>query len=411
MFTTPQHKVEGKSTNLLRSLKSENERKILFDLYPELFEKDEAFEKRQIAGGSTNQEKRRRPKIDPKEEFDSDRSNDDDKENTPPLGLSRHVRTQNVSDRSPESSDDDFEEYLKKLRNDSEPAKSKTPPRKAAPTKFVVDDDYISEDEDINFDDDEDESFTSPSDESDRENHDVRRKNEKIAKPPSDDDEHFLISLTESYKGRRHADAEPFVKPGAMRQKKNRENLTKKLFDIFKERCFSEIPDSLLKIEWNSRLRKSAGQCRNHSLGSSTIEMSTVVCTTAERVRDTLVHELCHAAVWIVDKLYKEGHGPGWKKWARQCMREFKSLPMIERCHSYEIEAKFFYVCENSYCEQTIKRQSKSLDMDRKICGRCKGKFILYRFDRRTNQRVLVGGSDPIMEKLSMVYKARKLQD
>jgi len=36
--------------------------------------------------------------------------------------------------------------------------------------------------------------------------------------------------------------------------------------------------------------------------------------TVAERLRDTLVHELCHAMVWIEDKVI-DGHGKYWKYW------------------------------------------------------------------------------------------------
>ena len=34
----------------------------------------------------------------------------------------------------------------------------------------------------------------------------------------------------------------------------------------------------------------------------------------AERLRDTLVHELCHAMVWIEHKVI-DGHGNFWKYW------------------------------------------------------------------------------------------------
>lgn len=44
------------------------------------------------------------------------------------------------------------------------------------------------------------------------------------------------------------------------------------------------------------------------------IELSTKVCDSADRVRDTLLHELCHAAVWIIDG-ENGGHGPVWKRW------------------------------------------------------------------------------------------------
>lgn len=34
-----------------------------------------------------------------------------------------------------------------------------------------------------------------------------------------------------------------------------------------------------------------------------------------ERVRDTLIHEMCHAAVWVIDGVRNGGHGPHWKAW------------------------------------------------------------------------------------------------
>jgi hypothetical protein len=33
-----------------------------------------------------------------------------------------------------------------------------------------------------------------------------------------------------------------------------------------------------------------------------------------ERTRDTLIHELCHAAVWLINGT-NGGHGPYWKYW------------------------------------------------------------------------------------------------
>ena len=34
----------------------------------------------------------------------------------------------------------------------------------------------------------------------------------------------------------------------------------------------------------------------------------------SDRLRDTLIHEMCHAASWIISGV-KAGHGPVWKKW------------------------------------------------------------------------------------------------
>lgn len=33
-----------------------------------------------------------------------------------------------------------------------------------------------------------------------------------------------------------------------------------------------------------------------------------------ERLRDTLIHELCHAAAWLINGVH-DGHGRYWKYW------------------------------------------------------------------------------------------------
>ncbi|RCN36770.1 hypothetical protein ANCCAN_17328 [Ancylostoma caninum] len=191
---------------------------------------------------------------------------------------------------------------------------------------------------------------------------------------PVDQDEHFLISLSPDYSGRRHPDAEIYIKKG-IKNEKQRSELTSRLFDIFRRQCFKEELPEFLAVKWNPRLRKTAGMCRNKPDRTSWIELSPKVCSAPDRVRDTLVHEMCHAAVWIVDGRIKEGHGPVWKKWAHQCMLRFPSLPVIGRCHDYEIDAKFIYECGG--CGQKVGRHTKSLDIVRKICGICKGRFTL----------------------------------
>lgn len=43
------------------------------------------------------------------------------------------------------------------------------------------------------------------------------------------------------------------------------------------------------------------------------VELSEKVLTSADRLRCTLIHELCHAATWIYNG--EHGHGATWKKW------------------------------------------------------------------------------------------------
>ena len=66
-------------------------------------------------------------------------------------------------------------------------------------------------------------------------------------------------------------------------------------------------------VEWNARLTKTAGMCVQRKINitkrqeefteevrASKIELSSKVLDSADRLRDTLVHEMCHAAAWII---------------------------------------------------------------------------------------------------------------
>ena len=74
----------------------------------------------------------------------------------------------------------------------------------------------------------------------------------------------------------------------------------------------------------------------------SVIELSSKVLDSPDRLRDTLIHEMCHAASWIISG-YRDGHGPLWRTWAEKAMRRFPELPVIDRCHSYQINTKYTY--------------------------------------------------------------------
>ena len=74
----------------------------------------------------------------------------------------------------------------------------------------------------------------------------------------------------------------------------------------------------------------------------SIIELSSKVLDSPDRLRDTMVHEMCHAAAWIISG-YPDGHGPLFKDWARRAMAAFPELPIIARCHSYKIRTKYTY--------------------------------------------------------------------
>ncbi|MCL4119595.1 UNVERIFIED_CONTAM: hypothetical protein GTU68_028040, partial [Idotea baltica] len=187
----------------------------------------------------------------------------------------------------------------------------------------------------------------------------------------------FLGSLTMDIPlNKVHPDALPFVK----NFKKDKESLTEKLYQYFNSHVFTNHLPSSMNIKWNPRLTKTAGYCyyqidkSKPSGRGARIELSTKVIDAPGRLRDTLIHELCHAASWIISG-YKDGHGPLWKSWASKAMCMFPELPLISRCHSYDINCKYTYKCNK--CGYSIGRHSKSLDTEKKVCGYCYGKFEL----------------------------------
>lgn len=123
------------------------------------------------------------------------------------------------------------------------------------------------------------------------------------------------------------------------------------------------------------------------------IVLATKIVDSADRLRDTLVHEMCHAATWIVNEI-SDGHGPYWKAWyvicriamqylfsflvnrAARAMKAFPELPPIKRCHDYAINTKYTYKCTE--CGYSFGRHTKSLDIERKCCGYCHGRFEIF---------------------------------
>ncbi|XP_033334265.2 uncharacterized protein LOC117225058 [Megalopta genalis] len=189
----------------------------------------------------------------------------------------------------------------------------------------------------------------------------------------------FLASLSENVL---LANVHPDAKKYRTDFKTNKESLCNYLYKLYNEKVFDEQLPKDMSIEWNVRMRGTAGFCYNKksikTLGnverSSRIVLSTKVIDTPDRLRDTLIHEMCHAAAWLINNV-SDGHGPYWTGWAKKAMKTFPDLPPIRRCHDYKVATKFTYKCVG--CGYSIGRHSKSLDVERKRCGHCFGKFEL----------------------------------
>ncbi|XP_060566921.1 dentin sialophosphoprotein-like [Ruditapes philippinarum] len=187
----------------------------------------------------------------------------------------------------------------------------------------------------------------------------------------------FLKSLSNTTEdSRRHPDAKRFIN----NFKKNKGELSAYLYKLYNQNIFENKLPSDMPVIWNKRLLRTAGYCaykknwKDDRDRSTRIELSVKVCDNAERVRDTLIHEMCHAAVWLLNGV-NGGHGSYWKYWARHATRVHPELPAVSVCHSYSINTKFTYRCKS--CGYSIGRHSKSLDVKKKVCGYCRGEFEL----------------------------------
>lgn len=193
----------------------------------------------------------------------------------------------------------------------------------------------------------------------------------------------FLASLSEDYPSqKRHYDALLYFNSFSSKK----QQLSDLLYSLFNKHVFgNKLPLKML-ITWKPRMTHTAGFCtfrktvssRNPSLiknRTATIELSIKVLDSPDRLRDTLIHEMCHAATWIISGSKDDHHGNVWKNWCWLAASKFPSLPPIKTTHNYPIKTKFIYRC--TQCKGTIGRHSKSLDMTRKVCGRCHGKFEL----------------------------------
>ena len=140
-------------------------------------------------------------------------------------------------------------------------------------------------------------------------------------------------------------------------------------------------PFDVLPLIWNPSLQKTAGFCTFSKRGTERncrIELSEKVLDSYERLRSTLDHEMCHAAQWLIDGIdgKDKPHGAEFKKWGKRVEAAFPDMK-VSTCHSYEIHYKYRYACTGKDCGQSFGRQSKSFDVNKKVCGKCGAKFAL----------------------------------
>ncbi len=178
-------------------------------------------------------------------------------------------------------------------------------------------------------------------------------------------------------------------KPRVINFNKSRDKLTSETFAEFNQLAFANQLSSV-KVDWSKKLNTTAGITRMRGkLGEkysdsrvATIELATKVIENEEQLRSTLLHEMCHAAAWLVDGVHKPPHGKVFKNWASKSMRKIKDVE-VTTTHDYQISYKFAWACTNAKCNVVIKRHSRSIDPNKQCCGRCTNKLIEIEVPRK----------------------------
>ncbi|GAB1317634.1 HMG box-containing protein [Madurella fahalii] len=143
-----------------------------------------------------------------------------------------------------------------------------------------------------------------------------------------------------------------------------------------------------IQLVWSNKLKTTAG--RAHWKGETIrtggpegttkrkhrawIELSDKVVDNEHRLLNTLAHEFCHAATYMISGVTKNPHGPEFKAWGDKCSRAFSGRGInVTTKHSYEIDFKYVWECVE--CAYEYKRHSKSINPARHRCGKCKSEL------------------------------------
>jgi len=159
----------------------------------------------------------------------------------------------------------------------------------------------------------------------------------------------------------------------ALAQQAERAAYAQSLFDELNRTVFAAGLPVGTALIWSNRLLTTAGRARWHrskeDVHTTSIELATKILDSKERIRNTLSHEMCHLACWVINQDPKEGHGKAWKSWAAKVMRKRPDIDISTR-HNYEISYPYEWECES--CAKTYGRFSKSIRPDEVVCGACK---------------------------------------
>jgi predicted SprT family Zn-dependent metalloprotease len=114
----------------------------------------------------------------------------------------------------------------------------------------------------------------------------------------------------------------------------------------------------------------------------ASIELATKVLSNESDLLNTVAHEFCHLAVFLLHGKPKLAHGAEFKTYGGRVMNAALGTPrsrgvdiQVTTRHSYEIEYRYVWRCAD--CGTEVRRHSKSVDTVRQRCGKCKGGVLV----------------------------------
>ncbi|KAG0148367.1 hypothetical protein CROQUDRAFT_32602, partial [Cronartium quercuum f. sp. fusiforme G11] len=162
-----------------------------------------------------------------------------------------------------------------------------------------------------------------------------------------------------------------------------RDELAERLIERLNAQVFNHMLPAELDLVWSKRLNTTAGKAKwtvfkdgNGKMirEKVVIELGTKVVDSESRLMNTLAHELCHVATWIIDRQKDEKHGKFFKAWATKINRSMPEIEVTTK-HTYEIDYKFNWTCAAPGCSQKYGRHSNSIKPDRQMCS-CGGTLV-----------------------------------
>lgn len=173
-------------------------------------------------------------------------------------------------------------------------------------------------------------------------------------------------------------------------------------------------------VKWSKTLRSTAGRANwkrtitklsgspikgGDSSGAgvtvqhyASIELAEKIIDCEDRLVNTLAHEFCHLANFMISDVRDQPHGASFKEWAAKVTRHLRHSDVeiwrsvqVTTKHSYVINHKYLWVCvgrdrtsamdflnidEEEGCGAEYGRHSKSIDTEKHRCGKCRGRLL-----------------------------------